>query len=221
MDHHIQRSIIYKLAFNEALRFSDLRPSNIENKLFDYHLKKVVHAGYVHKNLEGLYALTSEGRRFGVHVVDDSMGLIDQAHSVLFLVIRRKIDNAWLLYSRRSHPLLGGVGFMHALPRADESAQESAQRVCTEKTGLVADFRFRGSGFFRIYEGDDLESFTNFTLMEASDVSGPLVQNDELASYFWADDIVTYSRDMLPNMSHLLKAYEDEGVFFLDETIKS
>jgi hypothetical protein len=45
LDHHIQKSIVYDLAFAESLRFSDLKPPELENKAFTYHLKKVMKAG--------------------------------------------------------------------------------------------------------------------------------------------------------------------------------
>ena len=45
LDHHIQRQIVYQLAFVDSLRFGELKPDDLDNKLFTYHLKKVVSAG--------------------------------------------------------------------------------------------------------------------------------------------------------------------------------
>ena len=163
LDHHIQRSIVYKLALSPALRFSELKPGDIESKLFTYHLKKVVSANLVEKTAEGSYQLTPEGRRLGVHVLENTEALVDRAYSVLFLVIRRKSDGAWLLYKRLTHPLLGKIGFMHTTPNSEENSVITAEKECKEKTGLDCKFSALGSGFFRIYEQSKLESFTNFT----------------------------------------------------------
>lgn len=221
LEHHIQRSIVYRLALTPSLTFSELKPDTLENKLFTYHLKKTVAAGLVEKNSEGRYALTAEGRTLGVHVLENTEALYDRAYSVLFLVIRRKSDGAWLLYKRGSHPLYGRVGFMHATPNAQESSLESARRVCHERTGLDATFRALGSGFFRVFEGDNLESFTNFTLLVCDDAEGELQADDELAEYFWESAPDFSAQDMLPNMSTLAELYMQNEPFFVEKKLSA
>ncbi len=219
LDHHIQRAIVYRLALTPSLKFSELKPDTLENKLFTYHLKKVVAAGLVEKNADGEYALTSEGRLLGVHVLENTQAIADRAYSVLFLVIRRKSDGAHLLYRRKSHPLFGRVGFMHATPNSHESSVETAARICKERTGLDADFSALGSGFFRVSEGDKLESFTNFTLMVCEDAHGELVQNDVLAEYFWTEAIDQERPTLLLNMPTLIELYETGKPFFVEKEL--
>lgn len=217
LDHHIQRSIVYRLALTPSLTFSELKPDTLENKLFTYHLKKVVAAGLIEKNTDGRYALTSQGRLLGVHVLENTEALVDRAYSVLFLVIRRKADGAWLLYRRGSHPLYGKVGFMHAVPNADESVLQTAAKVCKERTGLKAQFSALGGGFFRVFEDETLESFTNFTLLVCDDATGELVSDDELAEYFWQKNPDFSAEDMLPNMAVLAELYTTGRSFFVEK----
>ncbi len=219
LDHHIQRAIIYHLALAPSLRFSELKPDAIESKLFTYHLKKVVSAGLVHKTDDGRYELTANGRQLGVFVLENTQALADRAYSVLFLVIRRKSDGAWLLYKRGSHPLFGRVGFMHATPSAHESSIETAARMCEEKTGLTGDFRALGSGFFRVFEGESLESFTNFTLLVCEDVEGELAGDDKFAEYYWTDAIELDDPALLPNMPRLIELYNAGKPFFVEEAL--
>ena len=219
LEHHIQRSIVYRLALTTSLTFSELKPDTLENKLFTYHLKKTVSAGLVEKNADGRYALTAEGRVLGVHVLDNTEAIIDRAYSVLFLVIRRKSDGAWLLYKRGSHPLYGRVGFMHVTPNATESSLETAAQVCKQRTGLDATFRALGSGFFRVYEGEKLESFTNFTLLVCEDAEGELQGDDELAEYFWEVSPDFSAPDMLPNMPVLAELYHRNEPFFVEKKL--
>lgn len=210
---------MYRLALTDSLRFSELKPDTTESKLFTYHLKKVMTAGLVAKNMDGRYVLTSEGRLLGVHVLENTQAVVDRAYSVLFLVIRRKANGAWLLYRRKSHPLLGKVGFMHVTPNAHESSLETAAKICKEKTGLDVAFTPLGSGFFRVYEGDELESFTNFTLLVCEDATGELVQNDELAEYYWIDKIDLNDHALLPNMPALVELYNAGEQFFVEKTL--
>lgn len=220
LDHHIQRSIVYRLALLENARFSDLKPDELDNKLFTYHLKKVVQAGLVSKDDQGLYQLTPEGRRLGVHVFEKQIDRLDRAVSVLFLVIRRKSDSAWLLYRRKSHPLINRVGFMHTAPNTSEDIQQTAKSAVKAKTGLSCQFSVMGSGYFRVFDGDDLESFTHFTLLSCEDADGELIQNDEHAEYWWEEKPNFGAQEMLPNMAILAKAYQNGKAFFIEETLR-
>ena len=174
LEHHIQRQIVYALAFSEGLRFGELKPDGLENKAFDYHLKKVIVAGYVVKNEDGTYSLTSEGKRVGKGALKKQSRMIDRAYSTLLLAIRRPEDGAWLLIRRKSQPLLGLTGFMNASPIATQEATQTAAEVCKEQTGLTGTFVAHGHGYFRIYRDGGLESFIHFTLLTCSDIQGEL-----------------------------------------------
>lgn len=218
LEHHIQKTIVYRLAFAEGLRFSELKPESLENKLFDYHLKKVVSAGFVEKSDDGTYRLTAEGRRLGKRIMDKQLAAADKAEPVLFLAVRRASDKAWLLYRRMTHPLLDRVGFMHALPNAEQSVLEVAHDTCLEKTGINANFRVLGSGFFTTHDNDDLESYTNFTFLISDDAVGDLSQNDEFAEYFWEDNPDFTESRMLPNMKTLGNLHKAGELFFIEKT---
>lgn len=218
LDHHIQRTIVYRLAFSPCLRFSDIKPDDIENKLFDYHLKKVVKAGFVKKNTDGQYQLTPTGRMAGQRALKNAQALIDQAYPILVLAIRRKSDKAWLLCRRKSHPLISKIGFMRSLPKAGVEAVDCAALACTEMTGIKASFRVLGSGFLTVYDKDDLESYTNFTFLVSDDATGELLQNDPLNEYFWVDDPDFTDDNMLPNTKMLGNLHKANKLFFVEKT---
>jgi ADP-ribose pyrophosphatase YjhB (NUDIX family) len=220
LDHHIQRSIVYNLALADSLRFSQLKPDYIENKLFTYHLKKVISAGYVHKNEEGVYELTAAGKRLGLRVMGGTDVDVNKPHSVLFLVVRRKKDNAWLLYKRGAHPLKDKIGFMHAVPEPEISIIDTARRILKEKTGLEGEFKALGGGYFRMFKNDSLESFTHFTLLSCDDAKGELIQTHEHAEYDWFIDPDFLDEAMLPNMATLVEKYNANKPFFIEETFQ-
>jgi len=220
LDHHLQRSIVYRLALLDSARFSELQPPDLDNKLFTYHLKKVVATGLVVKNDQGLYKLTAEGRRLGVHVFERQIDQLERANSVLFLVIRRSADGAWLLYKRQTHPLINRIGFMHAIPVISETAAGSAAKAVKENTNLDCQFKVMGSGYFRVFDGDDLESFTHFTMLICEDALGTLSANDDHAKYFWELKPDFASKEMLPNMVALSQAYQSGELFFIEQTLR-
>ena len=216
LDHHIQRQIVYRLAFAPSLRFSELQPEGLENKLFNYHLKKSISAGYVARNQDGSYELTPEGRRLGERSLSKQLEIADNAESILILAIRRQSDKAWLLYRRKTHPLLGKVGFMHAIPRSGATVAEHARQVCLTETGLQADFRVLGAGFFETYDGDELESYVNFTFLVSDNAIGKLEQHNDFAEYFWVDDPDFSDATMVPNMKTLGNLHKVNELFYVE-----
>jgi len=218
LDHHIQRSIVYHLAFTESMRFNELKPDDIDNKLFTYHLKKVVAAGLVVKTPDGEYTLTPEGRRVGKGALKKQSRMIDRAYSILLLAARRKEDGAWLLYKRQTHPLLGLVGFMQAQPLADQNTLDVAAAACEDQTGLRADFNVHGHGFFKAYRDDQLESFIHFTLLVCTDIRGQLHPASEQAGFYWDTSPDFAAENMLPNMQTLHKMCAAPAGSFVDET---
>lgn len=220
LQHHIQREIVRTLTFSEGLRFSELKPEGVENKLFDYHLKITIRDGYVEKNQDGIYLLTNEGRRLGSRNFNSPSTVADSAYSVLFLVIKRTSDNAWLLYKRKTHPVIGKIGFMHALPSSELSVVESAQDQTKQKTGLNCEFTALGGGFIKTYHGEMLEGYINFTLLFCNNAEGELENKDQFAEYFWDSNPDFSSDKMIPNMAILSSLYEKGETFFVDETVK-
>lgn len=218
LDHHIQRSIVYDLAFKPHATFTDLKPGTVDNKLFTYHLKKTVQAGYVEKKADGTYALTAEGRRLSTGVQESQQALItERPLSALFLVIRRKHDGAWLLYERKTHPMLGYRGFMHCRPNAGDNVAQTAATRVRQKTGLSCVFTPLGGGYIRTFMADELESFTHFTLLYCDDAEGDLQLSDTQASYFWVSDIQE-DEQLFPATQLLKDKYEQKQPFFTEQT---
>lgn len=217
LDHHIQKNIVYTLAFSDGMRFGELKPDDLENKAFDYHLKKVIKAGLVEKTNEGLYALTSEGKRVGKGALKKQTRMIDRAYSTLLLAIRRSDEGSWLLMRRKSQPLIGLTGFMNASPVAADKITDTAAQVCREQTGLTGTFVVHGGGYFRVYRDGSLESFIHFTLLVCSDIQGELSQNSSLAEYYWDTDPDWQAPDMLPNMQILRRMFAAQPGSFVDQ----
>ena len=216
LDHHIQKHIVHTLAFLEDARFSELKPDELENKAFDYHLKKVIKAGFVAKQADGTYALTSEGKRMGKGVYEQR-GRLDKAYSTLLLAPRRA-DGAWLMMRRKAQPLLGLAGFMNASPVATQSVQDAAAHVVQQQTGLTGSFVVHGHGYFRTYRAGMLESFIHFTLLTGNDIQGELRQNSQLAEYYWDLHPDWSAEDMLPSTQTLRKMLEAPAGVFVDQT---
>lgn len=219
LEHHIQKAIVYRLAFSPALKFSQLKPDDLESKLFDYHLKLVIKAGLAQKNADGLYSLTSKGKRVGVGAINKQFAELDRAHSVVFLIVRRASDNAWLLFKRQTHPLIGEVGLPHVNPQVNKDVMAAAQDTLCEITGLQASFTYYGNGYFKVLNGSEIESFTHFTVLACNNAIGDLTYESSKGEYFWQTGIAAVKDQLLPTAWVIIERYQagDQG-FFIDQT---
>jgi hypothetical protein len=216
LDHYLQRDIIYKLSFVDNLRFSELKPDDIENKLFTYHLKKVLTSGLIEKLDDGSYSLTKTGRRVSTGVKDKAQDLVtERPYSVLFLVIRRNSDDAWLIYKRPIHPMIGYQGFMHCNPSQLVDSPAAAREQCRIKTGLEGRFKVLGGGYFRIFDAEGLESFTHFSLLYCDDIKGEL---NDLDNYTWVENPDFKNKQYFPTTETLYKHYLEKSSFYIEET---
>lgn len=219
LDHHLQKAIVNMLKSNEELSFTALKPDDIDNKLFTYHLKIVIREGFVDKTTRGTYRLTPAGQKLWKRMSESPEQISTRAFPVLYLIIHDK-NKGWLLYRRKTHPFIGKVAFMHATPTGEYTASEQAKQETLRKTGLRCNYRVIGSGFFRTYNDTALDGFVNFTALYCEHPEGELRPQDPDAEYFWDREPDSDELDMLPNMPHLLRAMQTRNKhFFLDEKV--
>jgi len=213
LDHHIQKNIIYQLAFADSMKFSELKPADIESKLFTYHLKKAIVLGLVEKKEDGTYRLSPEGRRVGKGALLKDSRMINRAYSIIIMAVRREIDGAWLLSKRNTQPLIGLSGFMQSQPLPGVSSLRLASDSLYEKTGLRGDFEFASSGLYTIIKDDRLESYIHFTLLFCEKAAGELSQNDPLGEYYFDLSPDFADPSMLPTASALAELLESRLSF--------
>lgn len=219
--HHIQRKILRQLVLGRD-RFSELQPNGVDSNLYNYHLHQLISRNYVEKTSVNRYRLTELGKAEGINSGLSEHERLTQAHPILLLHVR-DTDGKYLLRKRTVYPAYGKVGFIHCEPIADESLEETASKIFLDRTGLKGNFKAAGGGFIRIFSQNELESFTNFTLLTAVISPSELLKHgDESGKNFWSstDTPDFSSADMLPSMVDLVakcNTYK-EGYFFSDKT---
>lgn len=214
LEHHIQKDILARLVKSEAARYSELKPKTIDGNIFTYHLQQLIKNKYVEKCEDGAYKLTSAGKAVGINSDLSHKELLEQAHPILLIVVRQ--GDRWLLRKRLAQPAYGMVGFVHAEPLLTENISETAARVLTQRTGLTAVCVPKGSGYIRILRDGEMESFTQFTLLEARDIKGAMTQTKPTGENIWFENPNFTDASMLPSMHDLVQKIEEPGFFFAE-----
>lgn len=215
LEHHIQKYIIATLVSKDSARFSELRPEHTDSNVFTYHLNSLVSQGFVSKDEEGNYQLTNSGKLLGVNISEKKDAVLEQAHSILLLVVRD--GDKWLLRKRLAQPMRGKIGFIHGEPVAGLAVVDAASKILQERTGLSAKFSVKGSGLISLWDESLLESYTHFVLLEAADISGDLQDTDEFGENNWYAAPDFSSDGMIPSMKALTSELQkDAPLFFTD-----
>jgi 8-oxo-dGTP pyrophosphatase MutT (NUDIX family) len=212
--HYLQQNILRKLILNEAQRYADLKPTEIEGNLFMYHLRSLMREGYVEKREDGRYGLTGDGQSYADRLSLTSFKPRIQARIVTLLAVQ-DADGRWLMFRRSRQPLLGKVGFPYGKIHEGETIAKAAARELVEKTGLKADLVHRGDGYIAIHEGGVAVSHIMFHLFAGTNPKGDLRAEIATGTSFWAHPITVSRDELMPSVPDLLDlmARHDERFF--------
>lgn len=133
-DHHLQSRILDVLHRHGVQSFSELKPDEIENSLFMYHMRKVMTRGIVEKTVDG-YRLTPAGARW-VNQTDIYQRAVQLPRPMVQLLV---VQDGHVIVSQRAEHMAEHMN-TYMLPgglhRFGETSQQSAERIA-DKFGLT------------------------------------------------------------------------------------
>lgn len=217
MLHHIQKSIINVLAHTDPARYADMRPTNMDGNQFTYHLKQLIAAKMVQKNIDNTYSLTQKGRSYLIRRFETTE---KSAHTIFLIIIRH--GNKVLLRERKVQPQNGYVGFVHGEPVADEPINITISKRVRAKTGIEIDLdniTIHGSGLIRIVQDGQIQSFSHAIIAETTVSSADLpIVEDDTGKNFWMRDSDLEPIKNLPSNSDIFAYIKDPARSWFDWT---
>jgi ADP-ribose pyrophosphatase YjhB (NUDIX family) len=153
--HLYQKHILDLLRSTETLRYSDLRPDDVESSHFKYHLDQLIKDGLVTRKDRGLYSLTTKGK---ASVDRLSRGRVNpNASPKVITYTLLQDDSSYYLLRKDKAPYLGLLNMVGGKVHNGESSEDAARREVREKTGLDIDkVQLAAIANIRIAEGDNL-----------------------------------------------------------------
>ncbi|MCA9392339.1 NUDIX domain-containing protein [candidate division WWE3 bacterium] len=213
----IQKEILGKLLSTNGLRYTDARPSRVENDLFNYHLQFLVEKGLVEKHEDdGLYYLTQAGKQY----IEGNISLTQEGRPyfrfrVGVLVIALIVDHGETLilsHTRKRHPFYGDTGAITGKVHASERVKDTALRKLEEETGLVGG-KVEVKGLMRkIRKTEDgelfFDSFWFICLVRGAD--GELVVENEFGINRWStwDEAIASEEGSKQGSKNLVEIYK-------------
>lgn len=142
--HIIQTTILRELLFLPAARFADLqKTTELDSDHFKFHIARLVERGYVSKNTDGNYSLTTHGKEYANKLDTDKSTIERQPESAVIIVLKDG-EGRLLVQERLKHPYYGFWGFPGGKIRWGETILGAAARELHEETGLSATLDYQG-----------------------------------------------------------------------------
>lgn len=190
--HIIQKQILAKLMAAPSLRFSQLKPKDLESNHFMYHLRALMRDGLVEKQSDGKYALTTEGKRHADYLNVATLKPRRQPRIVILLAIQDQAGQ-WLMHRRRHQPMINRVGFLHGQLVEGETILQSAHSALLEKSGLKCRLTHRGDGYATMFELGEPISQIYFHVFYGSKPVGKIRTLPGHGEAFWAEASTDFS----------------------------
>jgi ADP-ribose pyrophosphatase YjhB (NUDIX family) len=185
--HEHQMLILRHLLMRPDAGFSELQKTmEIESDAANFHIKRLVQAGYIAKNSKGRYLLTMQGKEYANRMDTDEHVIEKQAKVAVCLMIRRD-DGKELVQQRLKQPYYGYWGRPTGKVRWGETILEGAARELMEETGLIADMAHE-SVFHKLdhnsMTGELLEDKI-FFMIRCTNIRGNLIEEFEGGRNAW------------------------------------
>ena len=131
--HYIKREIIIKLKLSsEDLKYSELKPGDMDGNAFNHHLKSLVNSEIVEKTDLGEYRLTAKGKReVDFYSLDSSRIKIRPISGVYLLIF--SADGKILVYKNKGVPINGVEGMMFGKIRLGRSYLKTVARMLSTR----------------------------------------------------------------------------------------
>ena len=184
-DNEIRSKILSILIHNQKSSFTDLWDKEVPSNKFTYHLNQLIEEGYVIKDKEQKYSLTTKGKSLE-STLDGETGKKRKRPFVSVLLVIRK-NGKYLLYHRTKEPFYGFFGFPGAKVEYGEEILACARRELLEETGLEGEGKVMSVVNFRPKEeGEMLTNFTQFIVL-IDNPTGELIESNREGNYTFVD----------------------------------
>lgn len=222
--HPIQRKILFDLLFEKALRFADLKPFEMENSQFIFHINQLIEKGLVRK-YGSKYNLTDQGKEVAnkVDIFTMSMGLYPKTTTVMCVVRENKNKKEFLIYKRLKNPFYGCYGFPTQKVLYGESVESAVVKGLYEETGLKGTPKLFAIRHYRVYNPKEelMEDKIMYAYLFLNPI-GELVPHIE-GEYFWVpqDEI---KKQVVKPQEEFFEIYEaliskESPIFFKELTV--
>ena len=189
--HTIQKKILFDLLFSSSLRYTDVKPLDMDPSRFLFHLKQLKSQAFVEKSVDGNYVLTNKGKEFANRIDVASLEFVPQAKvtTVMCCVRQNHLtdEKEFLLYKRLKNPYFGCYGFPTQKVLYGQDIAEAAEHGLFDETNLKPSIspKLFALRHYKIYSEEN--ELIEDKLMHAFLIPEPIgtLQSSMEGEFFW------------------------------------
>ncbi len=210
--HHIQRRIILDLAKATRLRYSELKPRELESNSFMYHLKELMKRGLVEQHNDKSYSLTPSGVSYFDSVTLTNNQPRRQPKIICILIVRDN-EGRYLFAKRKMQPNINTWMLPSGKQHFGESVSEHAIRELNDQIGIDAIPARAGVADIRLNTRGELVTHLMANVYATTYTGKPPDANDRFEYSWIAKDELD---DATPGTRDLIEAFESSDNFALE-----
>lgn len=183
--HPIQKHILLVLTQSKTALFTQMRPKDILNDKYNYHLKHLISQKLIQKE-KNVYSLTL----LGLQTISNMSikGHVQQFFKVsVALFIVNTTENKILLQKRLRQPFYGDINSFTGKVKLGESVTDTAKRKMKEECGLNGDFTIIGIHRKMKYFKNVLVEDAVYHDCYCQNPKGKLQELNSFGENFWCD----------------------------------
>ncbi len=196
----IQRHALMVLIRKDGASVKELRPADVPNNLFAYHLENLVKDGYIVKAGRGVYSLTDKGLKLIGSFSTKTSTQQDNLKTVI-LLFSINDKNETLLFRWNRQPYIGKVTLPYDRVHFSKSLEESLNDAMTEKLGKVVPISYVSNVLLKIQHDDELISHMNALVYKVDAIELSLPFSARNGEAFWGK--ISETKDSMDGLSNL------------------
>lgn len=218
--HAAQMSILRHLLLSLSAHFGTLqKATELTSDHFNFHLKKLIDAGYILKNGDGQYELTRAGKEYA-NRMDTDENVIEKQPKLSVVLVVKNDKNEFIVQQRLKQPYYGFHGRPTGKIRWGEKLLEAAARELLEETGLTAELEFKGVYHKMDFDRDsgDMLEDKYFYIIYGKNPKGTLITEGEGHRNEWlSDEKFAQKAKKFASVPELTKLAKSDGISFIEK----
>lgn len=206
IEHHIQKDILLRLTLATELRFSQLKPDDLESNAFMYHLKQLIAQKLVEKTDAG-YRLSDDGLAyidgFSFHTLKPR-----KQPKIISIMVVKSPAGQLLMAQRNYQPYIGQYMFVSGKQHLGEGPEAHVKRELREKLALDVPARRRGLSDIRIYREENIITHVTAHIYESVTTDDTLPEDTHQFAFSWVDPgdtklpMLAGTREIIEKLTH-------------------
>ncbi|MDO8507755.1 MAG: hypothetical protein Q7S53_04295 [bacterium] len=215
--HWIQKHILRQLATSDTLRYTDLRPDNVEGNLFMYHLNQLIADGFITKNDKN-YHLSLSGKKY-VSSMSLESGSVRLQPKIVVMFIAKNKDGKYLLFKWKRQPYQNLISFPFGKIHYGKPVLDLAHKELMWKSGLTGDLKYLGDVYVQTNENDEVVDHYLAHIFQVANIKGEIQSNGLQGKPFWGKIEDFQKDDLAPGFEDLVNIIENQNPPYLKEII--